>query len=77
MADYDLTAEDKIAVINSHIKNINYNKFNAELVIVEENASASPSASRIAEANSIITQAEEQVTALLDQIDFISSRPTS
>ena len=77
MADYDLTAEDKIAVINSHIKNINYNKFNAELVIVEENASASPSASRIAEANATITQAEEQVTALLDQIDFISSRPTS
>ena len=30
MADYDLTAEEKIAVINSHIKNINYNKFNAD-----------------------------------------------
>jgi len=76
MADYDLTGEDR--VINSHIKNINCNKSNAELVIVEENASASPSASRIAEANATITQAEEQVTALFDkQIDFISSRPTS
>jgi hypothetical protein len=72
MADYDLTAEDKIAVINSHIKNINYNKFNAELVIVEENATASPDATKISDANANIAEADAQVAALEAQIEALS-----
>ena len=72
MADYDLTAEDKIAVINSHIKNINYNKFNAELVIVEENATSTPSATKISDAEATIDEAEAQITALVAQITALS-----
>ena len=72
MADYDLTAEEKIAVINSHIKNINYNKFNAELVIVEENASVEPSATKISDANATITEANAQIAALEAQIAALS-----
>ncbi len=72
MADYDLTAAEKIAVINSHIKNINYNKFNAELVIIEENASADPSATKISDANASITEADAQILALEAQIEALS-----
>ena len=72
MADYDLTAEDKIAVINTHIKNINYNKFNAELVIIEENASTSPSAAKISDANATIDEADAQIAALQAQITALS-----
>ena len=72
MADYDLTAADKIAVIHSHIKNINYNKFNAELVIIEENASTSPSATKISDANAQIDEAEAQIVALEAQITALS-----
>lgn len=72
MADYDLTAEDKIAVINSHIKNINYNKFNAELVIIEENASTEPSATKISDANATISESNAQITALEAQIEALS-----
>jgi len=72
MADYDLTAEEKIAVINSHIKNINYNKFNAELVIVEENATSTPSATKISDAEATIDEAEAQITALVAQIEALS-----
>lgn len=72
MADYALTAEDKIAVIASHIKNINYNKFNAELVIIEENASAQPSSTKIADANSTIADADAQIVALEAQIEALS-----
>ena len=72
MADYDLTAADKIAVINSHIKNINYNKFNAELVIIEENASTQPSITKISDANAIIAEANAQITALEAQITALS-----
>ena len=72
MADYDLTAADKIAVIHSHIKNINYNKFNAELVIVEENATLTPSTTKIADANAQIDEAEAQILALEEQIEVLS-----
>ena len=72
MADYDLTAADKIAVINSHIKNINYNKFNAELVIVEENATLTPSATSVSDANATITEANAQIAALEAQIEVLS-----
>jgi hypothetical protein len=72
MADYDLTASDKISVINSHIKNINYNKFNAELVIVEEEATLTPSATKISDAEAIIDEAEAQITALIAQITALS-----
>ena len=72
MADYDLTAADKIAVIHSHIKNINYNKFNAELVIIEENATASPDAAKILDANANIAEADAQIAALEAQIEALS-----
>jgi hypothetical protein len=72
MADYDLTADEKIAVINSHIKNINYNKFNAELVIIEENASSSPDATKISDANAGIAEANAQIVALEAQIEALS-----
>jgi hypothetical protein len=72
MADYDLTAEEKISVINSHIKNIKYNKFNAELVIVEENATSTPSAKKISDANATVDEAEAQIAALEAQIEALS-----
>lgn len=72
MADYDLTAADKIAVIHSHIKNINYNKFNAELVLIEENAKSKPSATNISDANATVTEANAQITALEAQIEALS-----
>jgi hypothetical protein len=72
MADYNLTAEEKIAVINSHIKNINYNKFNAELVIIEENATSTPSATKISDSNTTIAEADAQIVALEAQIEALS-----
>jgi hypothetical protein len=72
MADYELTAEEKIAVVSSHIKNINYNKFNAELVIVEENASTEPSSAKISDANATIAEANAQIAALEAQIEALS-----
>jgi hypothetical protein len=72
MADYNLTAEEKISVIKSHLKNINYNKFNAELVIVEENATSTPSATKISDANATIAEADTQIVALEAQITALS-----
>jgi hypothetical protein len=64
MTEIGLSNEEKIGVIESHIKNAMFNKYNAELTIIEENASASPSAYNIERANDTIATAEAQVAAL-------------
>jgi len=68
MTEIGLTNEDKIGVITSHIKNALFNKYNAELTLIEENAMPSPSASNIQRANESIAAAEAQVTALEAQL---------
>jgi hypothetical protein len=68
MTEIGLTNEDKIGVIISHMKNLQFNKYNAEITLVEENALASPSADNISRANTTIANAELQIAALEAQI---------
>lgn len=72
MTEIGLTNEDKIGVITSHIKNLQFNKYNAEISIIEENAIGSPSADNIARANSTIANAELQIAALEAQMSALS-----
>lgn len=68
MTEIGLTNDDKIGVITSHIKNALFNKYNAELTLIEENAMPSPSATNIQRANDSIAAAEAQITALEAQL---------
>lgn len=68
MNEIGLSNEDKIGVITSHIKNALFNKYNAELTIIEENAMPSPSTANIQKANESIAAAEAQIAALEAQI---------
>jgi hypothetical protein len=68
MTELGLTNEEKIGVIESHIKNVQYNKFNAELTIIEENVLEEPNAEAIQRANASIAAADTQITALEAQI---------
>lgn len=68
MTEIGLSNEEKIGVITSHIKNVLFNKYNAELTIIQENAVSSPSASNIQRANESITAAEAQIAALEVQL---------
>jgi hypothetical protein len=72
MPAVELTTEEKIAVIESHMKNVQYNKFNAQITIVEEQALASPNASNISAANEKIAQADLQIAALQAEIDALN-----
>lgn len=40
-----LTKEEKIEIVGQHIKNLDYNKYNITLSIVEENAASVPNQS--------------------------------
>lgn len=69
MPPVELTTEEKIAVINSHVKNVQYNKYNAQITLVAENALESPDAEKISSANEVITKADLQLAALQAEID--------
>jgi hypothetical protein len=68
MTELGLTNEEKIGVIESHIKNVQYNKFNAELTIIEENVLETPNAEAVQRANASIATANAQIAALEAQI---------
>jgi hypothetical protein len=59
-----LTTQEKIDIINSHIKNIAINQYNVQLNLVEENAKPAPDASNVLAYNNQITQMTNQIVAL-------------
>ena len=59
-----LSKEDKLAIINSHKKNIEFNKYNIEISIIEENAVDSPNQDTIATLNNQISEYNDKLAAL-------------
>lgn len=64
----ELTAEEKIGIINSHLKNAAYNKYNLELSLIQENAKTIKNESVISKINEDINEAEIQINALNDEL---------
>jgi len=60
----ELTNDEKINIINSHIKNIAYNKYNLEITLIEENAKINPDEKTMATINEQISQFNIQFEAL-------------
>jgi len=67
----ELTKEEKIGVIQSHMKNVQYSKYNAQITLVEEGALETPNAENVAAANEVITKADAQLAALQAEIDAL------
>ena len=64
-----LSNEEKTGIINQHLKNLHYNKFNIEMSIVEENAKATPEAESLASLNSQLTDLDSRIEALDAELD--------
>ena len=73
MSTVELTTEEKIAVINSHIKNVQYTKYNALISLVAENALETPDAEKVTSANEVIAKADLQLAALQAEIDALGA----
>ena len=71
MSAVELTTEEKIAVINSHVKNVQYTKYNALISLVAENALETPDAEKVSSANEVIAKADLQLAALQAEIDAL------
>jgi len=63
MAD-QLTNEEKISIINSHKKNIAYNKYGIQLSLIEENAKSTPNSTIVSNYNEQLVQFDLQTSAL-------------
>ena len=71
MTATELTKEEKIGVIQSHMKNVQYSKYNAQITLVEEGALETPNAENVTAANEVITKADAQLAALQAEIDAL------
>lgn len=64
-----LSNEEKAVIINQHLKNLHYNKFNLEISIVEETAKATPETAALANLNTQIADFNSRITALEAELD--------
>jgi len=59
-----LTNQDKIGIVQQHIKNLQLNKYNLEVSIVEENALQTPAQSTLDSLNSQIADVVAKLAVL-------------
>ena len=64
-----LSNEEKLGIINQHIRNLEYNKFNIEISLVEENAKTTPETAALANLNTQLTDFNSRITALDAELD--------
>jgi hypothetical protein len=64
-----LTNEDKAGIINSHLKNLEYNKFNIQISLIEENAKTQTNTESVASLNAELTDITSRITALGKELD--------
>jgi hypothetical protein len=69
----NLTKEEKAQIISSHIKSVNYSKYNLEIDIIQENAKSSPSQSALNNFNTQIEEAEDQISALQAELTAVNA----
>jgi heat shock protein HspQ len=68
---YTLTKEEKIDIINQHLKNLEYSKYNSEISLVEESAAGKPQQNLIDEIQEQIDNINAKTSALLSTIESL------
>lgn len=67
-----LSNEEKINIVNQHIKSIDYSLYGYDLELIQANAVSSPDAAQIAAINSRISEANAKKTALVSEKDSLT-----
>jgi hypothetical protein len=68
-----LKKEEKAQIISSHIKNLNYQKYNLGIDLLQENAKTSPSQSALENFNTQISEVENQIEALETELVAVNA----
>jgi len=67
-----LSNEEKINIVNQHIKSVDYIIYGHELDLIQANAVSSPDAGQISAINSRISEANAKKTALVSEKDSLT-----
>ena len=67
-----LTNEEKLSIVNQHIKSVDYAIYGYELDLIQANAVASPDAAQIAAINSRISESNAKRLALVAEKDSLT-----
>jgi hypothetical protein len=65
-----LTKAEKIQIIESHKKNLDYNRYNLEISVIQENAKSNPDSLTIADLSAKI---DDQLAALDTEIATVNA----
>lgn len=68
-----LSKSDKIQLIDSRMRGLEYKKYGLELDLIVENAKASPSQESLTVINTSIQEVEDQVTALNSELVVVNA----
>ena len=64
-----LSNEEKTGIINQHLRNLHYSKFNIEISLVQENARVQEETETIASLNAELADVDTRITALEAELD--------
>ena len=67
-----LTNEEKLNIVNQHIKSVDYNIYGYELDLIQANAVSLPDVAQIAAINSRISDANAKKAALVSEKDSLT-----
>lgn len=70
---FELGKEEKTQLILSRMRNVEINKYNARLSLIEEQALPSPRENYIQSANDTISFADAQLAALQEEYDIVQA----
>ena len=67
-----LTKSDKLKIIESRLRNLEYKKYGLEIDLIVENAKVTPEQEAINVINSVITEIDDQVSALNSELSAVN-----
>lgn len=68
---YELTNDEKRNIINQHLRNLNYSKYNIEISLLEENADVAPDQENLDSLNGQLTVINGKIEVLAAELESI------
>ena len=69
----ELSKEEKIQIIYSHQRNLEYSKYSLEIDILQENAKTTPSETAVASLQLLIAEVSTQISVLDAELAAVSA----
>lgn len=68
-----LTKADKLQLINSHKRSLEYSKYGLELDVLQENAKSSPNQEEVSRLETLIEETDNQLAALEAELATVNT----